>query len=76
MTDSLLYSKVYFVELTLNRDRRLIQNKVHPTFRVMINCFMMKYVDFVAVVMHPYDQIVILRPEGAAVHSPGQRPGY
>ena len=29
---------------------------------------MMKYVDFVAVVMHPYDQIVILRPEGAAVH--------
>ncbi len=37
---------------------------------------MMKYVDFVAVVMHPYDQIVILRPEGAAVHSPGQRPGY
>ena len=34
----------------------------------MINGFMMKYVDFFAVVVQPYSQIVILRPEGAAVH--------
>ena len=26
--------------------------------------------------MPPYPQIVILRPAGAAAHSPGQRPGY
>ena len=34
-----------------------------------------KNVDFVAVVVQPYSQIG-LRPEGASVHSPGQRPGY
>ena len=43
---------------------------VHPTFRVMIYCCMMKYVDFIADVVQPYSQVV-LRPEGAAVHSPG-----
>ena len=35
-------------------------------FLLMINGFMMKYVDFVADVVQPYSQIVILRPEGAA----------
>ena len=44
-------------------------------FLLMINGCMMKYVDFFAVVVQPYSQIVILRPEGAAVYSPGQRPG-
>ena len=34
-----------------------------------------EYVDFIADVVQPYSQIVNLRPEWAAVHSPGQHPG-